>query len=156
MEYKVISNPANTSKDARYMIEEIKDKIFDELYMKVELDEYEILELIYKIIEEDTGENIKEYDLKVQTEEDKMYLDIINDYDLIDAEKRHLIKQLTKHYGKEVTSDIINPVIKQKLNTEHYYIKLDSYDEKLSAIIDIPLIDFGKKNEICRYLNMIE
>ena len=155
MEYKIISNSVETGKEARYIVDEIKDNIFDELYMRATLDEYEIIELIYAIIKEDTEEDLKEYDLTIETEYEK-YLDIENDCDLTDAEKEYITKLLTKQYGNEVLTDIINPVIRQKLNTEHYTTEQDSYTETLVMNIDIPLVDFGKKNEICRFLNTIE
>ena len=155
MDYKITSNLVQTSKDARYMIGEIKDNIFDELYMRVTLNDSEIMDLIYEIIKQDTKEDLKDYDLKVE-HDFKTYLDIEDDCDLTTQEKKYLTKILTKQYGNEVLKDIINPVIKQKLNTEHYIINKGDYDTDLYMDIDIPLNDFGKKNEICKFLNEIE
>lgn len=156
MEYKLVSNAVSTAKEARYLVDEIKDNIFDELYMRVMLDENEVNDLIFEIIKEDTQIDIKELDLSVEYNNETRYVEIDDDWDLTDEEKKYIKNTLSRQYGANVLKDMINPVIKQKLNTEHYELTANSYNTDFAMTIEIQLSDFGKKNEICRYLNMIE
>lgn len=155
MEYKAISNPVDTGKEIRLMIDEMKDKIFDDLFIRVVLDQYEVNELIFAIIKEDTQIDLKELDLGI-IQEDCVYLDIENDCDLTESEKKYIATTLSKKYGASILTDMINPVIKQKLNTEYYSLLRNEYDAEMHMYIDIPMNDFNRKNEICRYLNMVE
>lgn len=156
MEYKVISNPVDTGKEIRLMIDEMKDKIFDDLFIRVVLNQCEVNELICAIIKEDTQIDLKELDLSI-IQEDCVYLDIENDCDLTASEKKYIATTLSKRYGANVLTDMINPVIKQKLNTEHYSLLRDNYGVVVYHMnIDIPMNDFNRKNELCQFLNMIK
>lgn len=156
MDYKIISNPVDTGKEMRLIVDEIKDKIFDDLFIRVVLNEHEINDLIFAIIKEDTQIDVKELDLSIDIDYDTMCVDIEGDYDLTDSEKKYLKETLSKKYGANVLNDMINPVIKQKLNTEHYELLRDGYSVEMCMHIDIPMNDFGKRNEICRLLDTLE
>lgn len=156
MDYKIISNPVDTGKEMRLIVDEIKDKIFDDLFIRVVLNEYEINDLIFAIIKEDTQIDVKELDLSIDIDYDTMFVDIEGDCDLTDSEKKYLKETLSKKYGANVLNDMINPVIKQKLNTEHYELLRNEYSVEICMHIDIPMNDFEKRNEICRLLDTLE
>lgn len=157
MIYKIVTDPMDNAKNVKYQIEALKDKIFDDIYVQVTLDEIETMALVFDIIKHDTQIDINEYDLRIDSvSEYSNFLDIDDDEDLTDKEKEYIKKHLVKQYGQNVLEDVINPVIKQKLHREHYEIQYSDYNIDFAMTIDIPLEDFNKKSLIHQHLLAIE
>lgn len=151
MEYKIMSAMKHNANDMRYLINDIKDKIY-KLYVNVYLDTNDIRNLVFAIINKDTGIDLDEYNIVTYVDGLMLKIDIDNDEDLTDQEKKYIKKTLEKKYSKEIYKDAIGPVVRQKLVTEIDDIYCTDNEMELVMEIAIPFNEFNIKNEICKYL----